>query len=143
MKLSCLVLSAILTGSPAPNSHCRHFKSSIDILQTKAKVSEANTGPTIQQLSPTSGPVGTLVAIHGGGFTPRDNMIEFGDDHSSFIAGSPVSSEDGASLAFRVSPCPSEEPLCPSFFVRPGNYKVIVKNQNGVSNEVNFMITAR
>jgi hypothetical protein len=98
------------------------------------------SAPFIASLAPTSGPIGTSATIQGSGFTPRDNNIQFYGP-TNFLAGSPVSSESGTSLDFIVTPCPSREPQCPTFFVPPGAYSVIVINANGKSNEAKFTVT--
>jgi hypothetical protein len=98
--------------------------------------------PVIAILTPTSGPIGTAVTIQGSGFTPRDNNIQF-HGPKDFLAGSPVSSESGTRLRFIVTPCPSHEPQCPTFFVPPGGYSVVVINATGTSNEVQFTVTVR
>jgi hypothetical protein len=103
------------------------------------KLTEAST-PFIAGLAPMSGPIGTSVMIQGSGFTPRDNNIQF-HGPTDFLAGSPVSSETGTSLHFTVTPCPSRELQCPTFFVRPGTYSVVVINANGKSNEAKFTVT--
>lgn len=105
---------------------------------TLFKLTEASA-PFIASLAPTSGPIGTSATIQGRGFTPRDNNIQFYGP-TNFLAGSPVGSESGTSLHFIVTPCPSREPQCPTFFVPPGAYSVMM-NANGKSNEAKFTVT--
>jgi hypothetical protein len=102
----------------------------------------AQAGPTIIRLSPSAGPFGTQITIFGTNFT-ADNQVEFHGAEVSFKSGSPVKSEDNTGLLVRVSPCPSREPQCPTFFVPPGRYAVSVINAKGVSNEVPFSLTGR
>jgi hypothetical protein len=96
--------------------------------------------PFIASLDPNSGPVGTAITILGKGFTSRNNNIRF-QGARDFLADSPVSSESGTTLHFIVTPCPSREPKCPTFFVDPGSYSVVVINANGKSNEGRFTVT--
>jgi hypothetical protein len=109
--------------------------------QTPVKLAESHV-PMIASLAPTSGPIGTAVTILGSGFTPRDNNIQF-HGPKDFLAGSPVSFESGTRLRFIMTPCPSHEPQCPTFFVPPGGYSVVVINAGGRSNEVLFTVTVR
>jgi hypothetical protein len=100
--------------------------------QPQFEVAQLGTAPVIRALNPVSGPVGTLVRIQGANFT-SNNIIQFRGAQASFAAGSPVSSEEnGTSLQFRLSNCPSCEPQCPGFYVPPGPYTVTVNNINGV-----------
>jgi IPT/TIG domain len=100
-------------------------------------VAQSSAPPTIDALSPASGPVGTLVTIRGSNFTPEDNFILF-QGAKPFAAGSPVHSVTGTSLQFRVTTCPSRQPQCPGFYPAAGSYFVAVKNENGTSNEAKF-----
>jgi IPT/TIG domain len=109
--------------------------------QGRFEVAESAAAPTIAALSPTSGPIGTLVTIRGTNFT-SNNLIQFRGAQASFAAGSPVPSENGTSLQFRVTTCPSHQLQCPGFYVPPGNYRVTVINANGTSNEATFALTA-
>ena len=104
------------------------------------EIAQANSAPTIISLSPPVGPIGTRVTVRGSHFTAI-NFIKFHGARAVFNAGSPVTSEDGDTLHFRVSPCSSSQPQCPTFYVSPGEYSVIVTNENGTSNETRFVIT--
>jgi hypothetical protein len=107
--------------------------------QIPAQLAESR-GPIIASLLPGSGPIGTSVTIQGNGFTQTGNDVQF-HGPNDFLAGSPVGSENGITLRFIVTPCPSREPQCPTFFVVPGNYSVVVINANGKSNEATFTVT--
>jgi len=104
------------------------------------EIAQGSFAPTITSLSPSSGPIGTLVTIRGSRFTAT-NFIKFRGAKAAFDAGSPVASESGAALQFQVNPCSSSQPLCPTFYVSPGEYRVVVTNENGTSNETRFVIT--
>jgi len=81
-----------------------------------------------------------LVTILGSHFT-LENTIQF-RGRVSFAADSPVASEDGSRLQFRVSTCPSREPQCPGYYPPFGAYRVTVINANGTSNEAMFTLTS-
>jgi IPT/TIG domain len=108
--------------------------------KTGLEIAQGSSAPTINSLSPPVGPIGTLVTIRGSHFTAI-NFIKFQGARAVFNAGSPVTSEDGDTLQFRVSPCSSSQPQCPTFYVSPGEYLVVVTNENGTSNERRFVIT--
>jgi len=97
--------------------------------------------PVIVALVPTSGPIGTVVAIQGRGFT-SDNTIEFRRDQDSFEIGN-VKSDDGISLKFEVNACPSYQSRCPARYIAPASYIVTIRNAAGRSNEAAFSLTAR
>jgi len=113
--------------------------------QSGLKVAPTAVVPTIASLSPSSGPLGTLVTIKGANFT-SENHIQFSDEQSqksfNVLAGASIASESGTSLRFHVNTCPPNRPLCPGFYVLPGLYKVKVINGNGASNEGTFALTA-
>jgi|tagenome__1003787_1003787.scaffolds.fasta_scaffold20571181_2 hypothetical protein len=125
LQMSCLL--AALTSNASGSEHSVRF---------------AQAGPTISMLSPSAGTFGTQITIHGTNFT-ADNQVEFHGAEVTFRPGSPVKSEDSTSLLVRVSPCPSREPQCPTYYVPPGRYAVSVINAKGVSNEVPFSLTGR
>ncbi len=99
------------------------------------------TAPNIATLLPTSGPLGTLVTIQGTGFTP-DNLIRFRSAQDSFDVVS-IRSENGTTVQFRVTTCPSYQPQCPARYITPGVYEVTLINVNGESNRATFALTRR
>ena len=52
---------------------------------------------TITAVSPTSGPIGTLVTVRGTGFAAQNNAVKFG---RGYIRG--LSSSDGTTIRFSV-----------------------------------------
>ena len=110
--------------------------------QVQIRIAANQSAPTIASLSPTSGPVGTLVTATGTGFT-SENTVRFANAKHSFAAGSPVGSSDGQRLQFRVTTCPSYAPMCPGFVIVPGTYNVTVVNSAGSSNQATFTVTRR
>ena len=99
--------------------------------------------PTLSQVSPTSGPVGTLVTIAGTGFASKGNTATFGQGYVRDLE-----SADGATLRLTVpealdlcspnptSPCPGAYPA-----VRPGEYVIAVMLNGKQSNGFTFTVT--
>jgi hypothetical protein len=104
-------------------------------------VAVAAGAPTISYIIPTSGSVGSRVTLQGSNFT-MDNTVNFTSGGQSFSVDSPAHSENGTSLQFQISSCPSYAPLCPGRFIPPGAYDVSVTNSNGTSNSVKFTVTS-
>ena len=91
--------------------------------------------PYINYLAPTSGAVGSMVTIHGSGFSPTGNTVRFG---GGIVTG--VGSSDGRTLTFMV---PSQLSGPSSQFVTIGTYNVSVSNFAGyTSNSVTFSVTS-
>jgi hypothetical protein len=111
-------------------------------VQDAVEAGASPAAPIITSLDPTSGPLGTWVTVRGANFTSENN-VEFRRGPAAFRAGSPAASEDGVSLRFQVTSCPSYEPRCPARYVVPGLYKVRIINSNGESNEADFDLTVR
>ena len=98
---------------------------------------------TISQLSPSSGPVGSVITITGSGFTSTGNTINFG---SGVIPN--ISSQNGTSLTFTIPSaqypaCYYTAPQClpPIVITSTGQYNVSVTNSNGTSNSQIFNVT--
>jgi len=104
-----------------------------------------SSAPTVSNLSPTSGVVGTQVTITGSGFN-SDSYVLFGGGTS----GGSVSSYDGTHITFDVpssvgAPCNlfSTGSLCPQYarLITPGTYPVSIETANGTSNSMQFTVT--
>ncbi len=108
-----------------------------------AQIIADTPAPVITSISPSSGPVGTQVAITGTGFSPDGNTINFG---SGVV---PNLNSDGRTISFSV---PSAlAPAC--YYARPqcliaavitpaGDYKVSVTNSYGkTSGGATFSVT--
>lgn len=72
-----------------------------------------------------SGGVGTIITVSGGGFTPTNNTVHFGDSY----AIEAVSSRDASTLSVNV---PKTIPF--------GKYSLYVTNSNGTSNRDAFFV---
>ena len=116
-------------------------------LKTFQPISSApnNVTPHINSVLPVSGPVGTKVTISGSGFTANNTVLL-----DSLVAASNISSAANgqASISFTVpssiAPDCKKGEACPMFLreVISGTYSVSVENQNGISNALNFNVTA-
>ena len=101
------------------------------------------SAPTISNLSPISGPVGTTITITGSGFTSSGNSVSM----KGFLVGDNLASGDGNTLQFTLpvtlAPHCSAGMACPQFIiaVTAGDYPVIVTNANGTSNSQTFSVT--
>ena len=125
-------------------SDCRGESASYTVEITVGKT----TAPYLSYLVPSSGLVGTRVAVYGSGFALTGNTVKFGIGYVPSLA-----SPDGATLSFTVpegmSPCdpdldrPLDRPCALGLAkVIPGVYNVAVKNKNGTSNTVQFIVTS-
>lgn len=97
--------------------------------------------PTISNLSPSSGPVGTTVTVTGNNFTRYDNKINFAGVNNA-VTGIP--SYNGTTLQFNIpgTPC-AYGTYCAQVVLAPGTYPVSVSNPNGTSNSLNFVVTSQ
>ena len=105
----------------------------------------------ISELLPSSGAIGAVVTVHGGGFTPQNNYIHFG---VAYIGSYP--SNNGTTLQFTIPvsatggcnrPDFSKEPRVHCMAVleqitKPQPYYVSVINENGESNVLTFTVTS-
>jgi hypothetical protein len=103
------------------------------------ELARSTDAPVITDLVPNRGPIGTVVVIRGRNFTLKNNVIEF-KGKKEFAAESPVGSENGTRLRFRVTSCPATQPQCPGFYIPPGVYHVTVINADGQSNSLTFLL---
>ena len=101
-----------------------------------------SAAPTITNLSPVTGSVGTQVTISGSGFALAGNTITL----NAYPLQGQFPSSDGSTLTFMVpstiTQCVSTNPGCgsPTLPVGPGSYRVSVYNSTGPSNQ-NFIFT--
>lgn len=100
------------------------------------KFTAIESRPTISQISPTTGSVGTQVVITGSGFAvDSSNYVTIGDDRfSDRTARVKLLSPDGKTLSFTI---PSS---VGSFWVLPATIPIEVNNVRGFSNKVNFTL---
>jgi hypothetical protein len=100
--------------------------------------------PQIDSLSPSTGPIGTQVIVHGAGFSSAQNIVLF--DDSGAIAF--LVSNDGTTITFTVPAhltpyCFYSTPPCgvPQMNVELKQYRITVANDGGVSNSLTFTVT--
>jgi len=100
--------------------------------------------PAIQQIQPSSSPVGGSITVTGSGFTSAGNAIRIG---SGYLLNQ--DSADGTSIRFvlpeYLGVCPPGTQACIAIALQltPGIYKVAVVNAAGTSNEVGLAVAAR
>jgi len=99
--------------------------------------------PTMTKITPSSGPVGTVVTITGSGFLPRGNHLTFGRGYIKNL-----DSTDGAVVRFEIpdgldlcspdaaGPCPGGYPQ-----VMPGDYEITVTSDAGHTTKLTFTVT--
>jgi hypothetical protein len=101
------------------------------------------TTATVSSFSPHSGPVGTLVTVHGSGFATT-NTVEL----KGLLAGS-ASSSDGKTFTFTVPPAlaPNCAPgeICPMFrvAVSPGAYVIAIISNGATQTIGTFTVTGK
>jgi hypothetical protein len=98
-------------------------------------------------LSPSSGPVGTVVTIHGSGFAATGNTVTFNSMVGSSMKYLP--SADGKTLTFTVpsslGPNCNLKEACPQYIMMTGPraYSVSVISGNGTQSVGTFTVTSR
>jgi hypothetical protein len=104
---------------------------------------DQSQAPTVTGMSPTSGPVGTVVTVTGRGFARRNNAATFGQ---GFIKQ--LDSADGETITFTVpegldlcSPDPSGPCAGAHPRTRAGDYVVSVMRDGKKSNALTFTVT--
>ncbi len=104
-----------------------------------------STALSIISLTPTSGPVGTVVTVSGSGFS-SSTSVQFGP---GYISGAVSSATAGTVLQFAIpssiNPCaPWSTGACPYFaaLLTPGTYQVSLAAASGTSNSLPFTITS-
>lgn len=123
----------ITTPTPAPITH------PVD------SSTPTSTIPGKPYLTPSSGPVGTLVTIHGSGFAATGNTIEMRDLVGTGFKG--VDSSDGATLSFVVpgdlGPNCNPDQACPDFLmlVTAGSYPISVITNSTTETIGTFTVT--
>lgn len=104
---------------------------------------EGQSEVKLSSLSPSSGPIGTVVLLQGFGFTETSNTIHFGWGGQKDLK----SSNDGTQIFYTVpggtGPCDLIGPACkaPTRIVMPGQYPIYVTNARGRSNTLTFKVT--
>src|SRR3989344_6058790 len=102
--------------------------------------------PTIANIMPRTGPVGTTITITGSGFTPTKNSLHFG---SGMAYINDLGSHEGQTLRLILPEtfdvCDPNGENCVGFIniVSVGTYQISIINANGSSNTVTFSVTAQ
>jgi hypothetical protein len=111
-------------------------------------VGSAATGPTIDPLSPSSGPTGTPITITGSGFSNILNTIymDYTENGDRWYEIGNVGSSNGTSLRFTLPatyPCPTYRNGsigCPAPTPITGSHTIAVKNSSGISGTRTFTV---
>lgn len=97
--------------------------------------------PVITMVDPGSGQIGNKITITGTGFAKKTNSVWIGDIKYALIN---IPSKDGKTLTFQMPPAPCNQKAkiaCPTSVIQPGDYNILVSNENGVSNFMPFHLT--
>jgi peptidoglycan hydrolase-like protein with peptidoglycan-binding domain len=101
--------------------------------------------PSINTISPSSGPIGTTVTLQGSGFSSSDVII-IGDGSIRGASASPSGSSLSFTIPSSVGPYCAPNMMCAMYMkvLSAGAYQVYVKDEStGVdSNKVTFTVTA-
>lgn len=98
--------------------------------------------PVLSIVDPGSAQIGETITLTGTGFTKKTNSVSIGDIKYALIN---LQSKDGKTITFQLpsSPCNQKtktKTSCPTSVITPGNYDIIVSNENGVTNSTPFHI---
>ncbi|HVH76540.1 MAG TPA: hypothetical protein VM755_16610 [Stellaceae bacterium] len=101
---------------------------------------QAATPPHLTDIVPASGPAGIAypirATIHGTGFMPKGNVVEFGPAKIEDVAGTA-----GGSLTFGVPKSLPSRGEVPPAVLPAGRYRVRVRTPSGTSNALIFTLT--
>jgi len=130
-----------VTGCPAGTTFTYCVKNQNDgvansVLLGVVSSDQISTQPTINSVSPASGPAGTVVIIYGSNFsTTVQNQVTFNDPtHDDPVTA--TTSSDGTRITFTV-------PSSTFSGITPGTYNISVENTAGQhSNFVAFTVTS-
>ncbi len=101
--------------------------------------------PSLSDLAPRSGPVGTTVTLRGAGFSEEGNVVRFGQGYIKDLPSGDRQTirfvvPEGLDLCAPGSPGP-----CPMTYPRvvPGDYEIAVITGGATSNRLTFTVTGR
>jgi hypothetical protein len=101
----------------------------------------SSDAPRIISITPDEGPIGSMVAITGTGFTSTNNIIHFGNGIL------PPQDSVSGTITFVLPPllhtyCPPDE-KCIQQVGTPGRfmYQILIENENGISPMMPFTVT--
>ena len=102
-------------------------------------------GPSLLELAPPSGPVGTMVTVRGAGFATTANTVRFGPGYVNDLP-----SADGRTIQFIVPEgldlcAPGSPGPCAMAYPRvvPGDYEIAIITRGVASNRLTFTVTER
>jgi len=100
----------------------------------------AQASPQLTDIVPSSGPAGPAyplrATIHGTGFMPGGNIVEFGP-----VKIPDVPSNDGTRIEFGIPKAIGSRGEVPPLVLPPGDYRVTVTTAAGTSNALTFTMT--
>ncbi|MEI6281007.1 MAG: peptidoglycan-binding domain-containing protein [bacterium] len=136
------------------NQNGKRIQSSLSVVVSSSYSNY--TAPVIYSMSPSYGPVGTLVTIYGNGFNNNNCNSNYGVACTNSFSPNTINfggtiiqnvySYNGSNMTFTV---PSSSNSCPAGLycaavympMNPGIYPVSVTNANGTSSTINFTVT--
>jgi hypothetical protein len=96
--------------------------------------------PELVEIVPASGPAGAAypvrATIHGRGFMPAGNLVEFGP-----VRIPDLPSADGMRIVFHIPKQVPSRGEVPPVVLTPGDYRVTVTTVAGTSNALMFTLT--
>jgi len=107
----------------------------------------STVSPNLSSLSPVRGSVGTEVTVFGRSINTGSEKVYFAGSRVFPLISS--ATDQRGVVRFRIpqyiTPCGYEDNVaCPMIaqLVTPGNYEIVVKNNNGLSNTISFTVTS-
>ncbi len=107
-------------------------------------VAGSDIAPVIKKVEPETLTKGSILTIHGRGFTPQNNYIEIAKNGYG-VKQFKMESSDGVTLKIQIPDSldyqSEEEPGTKQVDLIPGTYQVAISNENGKTDTAKFYIT--